>query len=115
MPRQLISAIGLAALVLAFGWSASTSSAQDHAAPPGEAKGHAGAAAAAGEGHAAADEGHGAAGHGAEAQPNILEPQAPLAIWTVVVFLGLLFVLGKYAWKPLLGALHQREEHLEHV
>src|SRR5205823_2653554 len=36
-------------------------------------------------------------------------------IWTVVVFLGLLFVLGKFAWKPLLTALHHREEHLEHV
>ncbi len=30
--------------------------------------------------------GHGAPGHGSNEQPNILEPQAPLAIWTVVVF-----------------------------
>jgi len=58
-----------------------------------------------------------AAGHGAEAeaQPNILEPQPSLAIWTVVVFVGLLLVLGRFAWKPLLEALHQREVHLEHV
>jgi F-type H+-transporting ATPase subunit b len=60
-----------------------------------------------------------AAGHGhgaeAEAQPNILEPQPSLAIWTVVVFIGLLLVLGRFAWKPLLEALHQREVHLEHV
>ena len=48
-------------------------------------------------------------------EPDILEPQPSLAIWTVVVFLGLLFVLGKFAWKPLLHSLHQREEHLEHV
>jgi F-type H+-transporting ATPase subunit b len=64
---------------------------------------------------AVADEGHHAPGHEAEAQPDILEFQPSLAIWTVVVFLGLLFVLGKFAWKPLLNALHQREEHLEHV
>ena len=31
------------------------------------------------------------------------------------MFLGLFFVLGKFAWKPLLEALHHREEHLEHV
>ena len=47
--------------------------------------------------------------------PNILEPQPSLALWTVVVFLGLLFVLTAFAWKPLLVALHHREEHLEHV
>ncbi len=59
--------------------------------------------------------GHAAPGHeGGEAKPNILEPQPSLAIWTVVVFLGLLLVLGRFAWKPLLNALHQREEHLEH-
>ena len=57
-----------------------------------------------------------AAGHGAAAsEPNILEPQPSLAIWTVVVFVGLLLVLGRFAWKPLLEALHQREDHLEHV
>ena len=54
------------------------------------------------------------AAHGSS-EPNILEPQPSLAIWTVIVFVGLLFVLGKFAWKPLLQALHQREEHLEHV
>lgn len=53
--------------------------------------------------------------HEAPGEPDILEPQPSLAIWTVVVFLGLLFVLGRFAWKPLLAALHQREEHLEHV
>jgi len=56
-----------------------------------------------------------AKGHAGGGDPNILEPQPSLALWTVLVFFGLLFVLGKYAWKPLLSALHQREEHLEHV
>jgi ATP synthase F0 subunit b len=32
-----------------------------------------------------------------------------LAIWTLVVFLVLLFVLGKFAWKPMLQGLEQRE------
>ncbi len=63
--------------------------------------------------HGAGEASHGG-GHGA-GQPNILEAQAPLAIWTVVVFVVLLTVLGKYAWKPLLKALEAREEHLLHV
>ena len=33
-----------------------------------------------------------------------------LGIWTMVVFLLLLFVLGKFAWKPMLEGLEQREE-----
>ncbi len=46
---------------------------------------------------------------------NPLEPQPTLAIWTFVVFVGVMLVLGKYAWRPLLAALHAREAHLEHV
>lgn len=64
----------------------------------------------AGHGH---DAGGGNAHHGGE--PDPMEVQPSLAIWTVVVFLALFAVLAKFAWKPLLGALHQREEHLEHV
>ncbi len=106
MPRQPILALGLVALVLTFGPRFPSSSAAEpaqataapaqHDAPPAHPEG---------EGK------HAAAGHG---EPDILEVQPSLAIWTVVVFLGLLFVLGKFAWKPLLQALHQREEHLEH-
>jgi len=63
-----------------------------------------------------AEGGHAEPGHaGADPNPNILEPQPSLAIWTVVVFLGLLLVLRKFAWGPLTKALHQREEHMEHV
>jgi F-type H+-transporting ATPase subunit b len=43
-----------------------------------------------------------------------MEIQPALAIWTVVVFVGLLWVLKRFAWGPLSQALHQREEHLEH-
>jgi F-type H+-transporting ATPase subunit b len=66
---------------------------------------------------APAHEGHAAtakAAEGASEEPNPMQPQPALAIWTVVVFVGLLLLLGKYAWGPLIQALHQREEHLEH-
>jgi F-type H+-transporting ATPase subunit b len=35
-----------------------------------------------------------------------------LAIWTIVVFLLLLFILSKYAWKPMLEGLQRREENI---
>jgi F-type H+-transporting ATPase subunit b len=107
MPRHLIAAIALVAL--AFGPLArAADTAKTSETHKAEVGAHGGPA-------AVAEAGHAAPGHEGEAQPNILEPQPSVAIWTVVVFLGLLFVLGKYAWKPLLNALHQREEHLEHV
>jgi F-type H+-transporting ATPase subunit b len=54
--------------------------------------------------------------HGASAEDaNPLKPEPTLAIWTLVVFVGLLIVLGRYAWKPLLTALHERERHMQHV
>jgi len=34
------------------------------------------------------------------------------AIWTLAIFLGLLFVLGKFAWTPMLNALQQREDFI---
>jgi len=37
---------------------------------------------------------------------------ADLAIWTVVVFLVLLFVLRRYAWGPMLTGLKQREDNI---
>lgn len=67
--------------------------------------------------HAPAAQGHAAqpAPAGEHAAENPLELQPTLSIWTLAVFLGLLFLLGRYAWKPLLAALHQREHHLQHV
>jgi F-type H+-transporting ATPase subunit b len=46
---------------------------------------------------------------------NPVEPKPGLALWTVVVFVLLFAVLTRFAWKPLLAALHSREQHLEHV
>ncbi len=77
-----------------------------HAAAPA----HAAAAAA----HAP-EAGEAAAAHGGEhGKADPMEVQPGLAIWTLAVFLGLLAVLGKFAWGPLVQALHRREEHLEH-
>lgn len=35
------------------------------------------------------------------------------ALWTVVAFVVLLAVLGKFAWKPLLNSLKAREAHIQ--
>lgn len=35
-----------------------------------------------------------------------------LIIWTIITFVILLVVLRKFAWKPLLDALHRREDHV---
>src|SRR6266566_4079427 len=54
------------------------------------------------------------ASHGDEAthEPNIFEPALDLALWTIVVFLILFFVLARYAWKPMLSGLQQREQNI---
>ncbi len=115
MPRQPKLAPGLAVLALSLGLALAlgvTSHPASAADEPVKADAH-GAAHPAGTALETVE--HELASHEAPGKPNILEPQPNLAIWTVVVFLGLLFVLGNFAWKPLLAALHQREEHLEHV
>lgn len=38
-----------------------------------------------------------------------------LIVWTIVTFLLLAFVLSKYAWKPMLKALHDREERIKNA
>ena len=42
----------------------------------------------------------------------MLEVNPGLIVWTIVTFVLLVIVLRVYAWKPLLGALQQREEHV---
>jgi len=44
---------------------------------------------------------------------NLLEPKAGLMFWTLIVFLLLLFVLSKFAFKPLFAAVEAREKALE--
>jgi F-type H+-transporting ATPase subunit b len=58
---------------------------------------------------------HGAPGdHGAgePAKPSIFAPALDLTLWTIVVFVILLWVLGRYAWKPMLAGLQQREQNI---
>jgi len=40
----------------------------------------------------------------------LIQPEPGLAIWTVVTFLALLFILWKFAWGPILTILKQRED-----
>jgi F-type H+-transporting ATPase subunit b len=77
---------------------------------PGE-KGHAAPSAASGH----EPEKAGVTEHGGGGPSNPLKPEPTLAIWTLVVFIGLFAILSKFAWKPLMHALHEREKHLEHV
>lgn len=53
-----------------------------------------------------------AEGHEAAKEPSIIAPVLDLTIWTVVVFLVLLFVLRRFAWKPVLEGLQKREENI---
>lgn len=44
---------------------------------------------------------------------DILTPDFGLLIFQVVAFTILLFVLGKFAWKPILSGLKEREQTIE--
>ena len=56
---------------------------------------------------------HVAAEPEAKINPLEVKPAWRSGLWSFFVLL--LFVLGRFAWKPLLAALHNREQHLEHV
>lgn len=43
---------------------------------------------------------------------DLLTPGVGLIFWQLIGFLLLLFVLGKYAWKPILGTLQERENSI---
>ena len=42
----------------------------------------------------------------------MLDINPGLIIWTIITFVLLLMVLGKFAWKPLLQALQSREQEI---
>ena len=44
---------------------------------------------------------------------NLLAPNMGVIFWTALAFLLLLFLLSKYAWKPITGALEEREKTIE--
>jgi F-type H+-transporting ATPase subunit b len=50
-------------------------------------------------------------GHGGgEPGGDILAPRFDLGIWSIIVFVLLLWVLGKFAWGPMLAGLRRREQ-----
>ena len=42
----------------------------------------------------------------------LVQPDPGLFIWTILTFLVLLFLLAKFAWRPLLAALESRQEDI---
>lgn len=83
--------------------AAPTAGAGAHASEAGDETGDEPGAA---DGHA--DE-H-AGGH--EGESNIFAGNLGTSIITIAIFLVLLFILGRYAWRPILSGLQKREEHI---
>jgi F-type H+-transporting ATPase subunit b len=44
---------------------------------------------------------------------ELVTPNLGLIFWMTLSFLFLLMVLGKYAWKPVMKMLHEREQRIE--
>ncbi|MEY5047091.1 MAG: hypothetical protein RLZZ175_450 [Bacteroidota bacterium] len=46
---------------------------------------------------------------------NLITPALGLIFWTSLTFIGLLLILSKFAWKPILAALKERESSIENA
>ena len=46
---------------------------------------------------------------------DIVTPELGLIFWQLVIFLLVLFLLAKFAWKPILTALHEREDSIDNA
>lgn len=46
---------------------------------------------------------------------ELVTPGIGLIFWQLVTFLIVLFLLGKFAWKPIMKALHDRESSIENA
>lgn len=46
---------------------------------------------------------------------DLVTPEWGLIFWTVISFGILLFVLGKFAWKPILNAVNEREDGIKNA
>src|SRR6478735_5517512 len=44
---------------------------------------------------------------------EFITPGTGLLFWQAVVFLGLVIILAKFAWKPILASLKEREESIQ--
>jgi len=101
----LLSLFVAAATVGSTARSASAAAAAPTATTDGSAAGHADASH--GGGH-----GHGLGHETANTDPS--EIKGDLAIFSAVVFLLLVVILRKFAWKPISEGLEKREHHIAH-
>lgn len=46
---------------------------------------------------------------------DLITPEIGLFFWHTVVFLVLLFIMAKFAWKPILGAVKNREDSINNA
>ena len=46
---------------------------------------------------------------------DLLIPASGLLLWTLLAFLIVLFILKKFAWKPILDAVNEREEGIKNA
>ena len=44
---------------------------------------------------------------------NLVTPELGTIFWMVIIFGIVVFVLGKFAWKPILNALNEREKNID--
>jgi F-type H+-transporting ATPase subunit b len=44
---------------------------------------------------------------------SLITPNPGLSAWTLIIFVGLIFILGKFAFKPIVSALKDREKSIE--
>ena len=44
---------------------------------------------------------------------ELLTPGSGLIVWQLIVFVGLFFFLAKFAWKPILASLKERETSIQ--
>jgi F-type H+-transporting ATPase subunit b len=44
---------------------------------------------------------------------NLITPEFGLLFWQTITFLFLLLLLGRFAWKPIMSSLREREETIE--
>ena len=46
---------------------------------------------------------------------DLITPELGLVFWSIITFLFLLIVLKKFAWKPILGAIDERENGIKNA
>jgi F-type H+-transporting ATPase subunit b len=44
---------------------------------------------------------------------ELVTPSIGLVFWTLIAFLFLLLLLKKFAWKPIMSAIHDREQYID--